>query len=152
MQSGLAEPGLKAFDTPPTLWQVTAILSHAMNKGDVMPKEEWGVKRVCPTTGKRFYDLNKDPIVSPYTGEVVVLDTGKGSRTLVADKADKSAKPKAEAKEEEEVVLDDDDLIDEDGDADVDLEDDDVLDDDDDGDTVALDDLADVAANDGDDD
>ncbi|NVK14211.1 MAG: FYDLN acid domain-containing protein, partial [Rhodobacteraceae bacterium] len=21
-----------------------------------MPKEEWGVKRVCPTTGKRFYD------------------------------------------------------------------------------------------------
>ncbi|MDA9944884.1 FYDLN acid domain-containing protein, partial [Paracoccaceae bacterium] len=24
-----------------------------------MPKEEWGVKRVCPTTGKRFYDLNK---------------------------------------------------------------------------------------------
>ncbi|MGB1705578.1 MAG: FYDLN acid domain-containing protein, partial [Paracoccaceae bacterium] len=22
-----------------------------------MPKEEWGVKRVCPTTGKRFYDL-----------------------------------------------------------------------------------------------
>ena len=36
-----------------------------------MPKEEWGVKRVCPTTGKRFYDLNKDPIVSPYTGEVV---------------------------------------------------------------------------------
>ncbi|MEM9438587.1 MAG: FYDLN acid domain-containing protein, partial [Pseudomonadota bacterium] len=20
-----------------------------------MPKEEWGVKRLCPTTGKRFY-------------------------------------------------------------------------------------------------
>ncbi|MCH1387576.1 MAG: TIGR02300 family protein, partial [Rhodobacteraceae bacterium] len=35
-----------------------------------MPKEEWGTKRVCPTTGKRFYDLNADPIVSPYTGEV----------------------------------------------------------------------------------
>ena len=35
-----------------------------------MPKEEWGVKRVCPTTGKRFYDLNNDPIISPYTGEV----------------------------------------------------------------------------------
>ena len=26
-----------------------------------MPKEEWGTKRLCPTTGKRFYDLNKDP-------------------------------------------------------------------------------------------
>ena len=117
-----------------------------------MPKEEWGVKRVCPTTGKRFYDLNKDPIVSPYTGEVVELDTGKGSRTLVADKADKSAKSKAEAKEEEEVALDDDDLIEDDAEGDVDLDDDDVLDDDDEGDTVALDDLADVAANDGDDD
>ena len=44
-------------------------------KGKKMPKEEWGVKRICPTTGKRFYDLNKDPIVSPYTGEVVELDT-----------------------------------------------------------------------------
>ena len=43
-----------------------------------MPKEEWGTKRVCPTTGKRFYDLTKTPIVSPYTGEVVTLDTGKG--------------------------------------------------------------------------
>ena len=52
-----------------------------------MPKEEWGVKRVCPTTGKRFYDLNKDPIVSPYTGEVVELDTGK-TRMIEADAED----------------------------------------------------------------
>ena len=43
-----------------------------------MPKEEWGVKRLCPTTGKRFYDMNRNPIVSPYTGEAVALDTGKG--------------------------------------------------------------------------
>ncbi len=42
-----------------------------------MPKEEWGVKRVCPTTGKRFYDLNNNPIISPYTGEVVEIETGK---------------------------------------------------------------------------
>ena len=52
-----------------------------------MPKEEWGVKRVCPTTGKRFYDLNKNPIISPYTGEVVEVDTGK-RRTITADAAD----------------------------------------------------------------
>jgi uncharacterized protein (TIGR02300 family) len=32
-------------------------------------KPELGTKRVCPTTGRKFYDLNKDPIVSPYTGE-----------------------------------------------------------------------------------
>jgi uncharacterized protein (TIGR02300 family) len=32
-------------------------------------RPELGVKRVCPTTGRKFYDLNKDPIVSPYSGE-----------------------------------------------------------------------------------
>ena len=56
-----------------------------------MPKEEWGTKRLCPTTGKRFYDLNKDPIISPYTGEVVSLETGKATRVMVADKADSDA-------------------------------------------------------------
>ncbi len=111
-----------------------------------MPKEEWGVKRVCPTTGKRFYDLGASPIVSPYTGEVVVLETGKGgAQSLVADKAATKAK-EAEA-EEEDLVLDDDIDIDDD---DADIPDDDVLDDDDD-DTVALDDIADVASDDNDD-
>jgi uncharacterized protein (TIGR02300 family) len=32
-------------------------------------KPELGTKRVCPVTGRKFYDLNKDPIVSPYTGK-----------------------------------------------------------------------------------
>lgn len=109
-----------------------------------MPKEEWGTKRLCPTTGKRFYDLGKTPPVSPYTGEVVNLDTGKGSRTLVADKSDKSAKPEVEADEEEELVLEETD-----DEADVDLGDD-VLDDDDDDDDVSLDDIADVAGDDDD--
>jgi uncharacterized protein (TIGR02300 family) len=113
-----------------------------------MPKEEWGVKRVCPTTGKRFYDLNRNPIVSPYTGEVVTIDTGKGGRSLVADKPDKKA-AKEVVTEDEELVLDDDIEI-EDDDDDID-DDDDVLDDDDDSDTVALDDLTDVAGNDDDD-
>lgn len=34
-----------------------------------MAKPELGTKRVCPTTGRKFYDLNRDPIVSPYSGE-----------------------------------------------------------------------------------
>ena len=50
-----------------------------------MPKEEWGTKRVCPTTGKRFYDLDKDPIVSPYTGEPVSLDADKAKRIAAED-------------------------------------------------------------------
>jgi len=36
-------------------------------------KSEFGTKRVCPTTGKKFYDLNKNPVISPYTGEVVPI-------------------------------------------------------------------------------
>jgi uncharacterized protein (TIGR02300 family) len=103
-----------------------------------MPNEEWGVKRVCPTTGKRFYDLNKDPIVSPYTGEVVELNTGK-SRMIEADAADAAS---AKAKEN---TADDTDVLDDDDDVDLDLGDD-VLDDDDDADTVPLEEIADVAS------
>ncbi|MCZ4353420.1 TIGR02300 family protein [Roseovarius aestuarii] len=106
-----------------------------------MPKEEWGVKRLCPTTGQRFYDLNKDPIISPYTGEVVELNIGK-SRSIKADAEDAETK-KMKAAEEDDVVLDDDD------DVDVDLGDD-ILEDEDDDDTVPLDEIADVASNDDD--
>lgn len=106
-----------------------------------MPKEEWGKKRLCPTTGKRFYDLNANPIVSPYTGETVTIDTGK-KRTMVADAEDAQTKKLKVNEEEDELVLDDDDTED-----DVDV-DDDVLDDDEDDDTVSFDDLTDVAADD----
>ena len=107
-----------------------------------MPKEEWGTKRICPTTGRRFYDLNKKPIISPYTGETVTLD--QNTRTRVAA-------PEKEKVVEEEPVLDEADdlakdfLPDDDTDSDVD---DDLLEDDDDD--VSLDEIADVAANDDD--
>jgi uncharacterized protein (TIGR02300 family) len=98
-----------------------------------MPKEEWGTKRLCPTTGKRFYDLNRTPPVSPYTGEVVSLDTPRTRNTMVTEKVAKE--PARELDElDDDVILDDD--------ADVDLEDE-LLEDDED-DNVSLDDLADV--------
>jgi uncharacterized protein (TIGR02300 family) len=34
-------------------------------------KSELGTKRICPETGRKFYDLNKTPVISPYTGNVV---------------------------------------------------------------------------------
>jgi uncharacterized protein (TIGR02300 family) len=34
-----------------------------------LAKPELGTKRVCPTTGRKFYDLDRDPVVSPYSGE-----------------------------------------------------------------------------------
>jgi uncharacterized protein (TIGR02300 family) len=104
-----------------------------------MPKEEWGTKRLCPTSGKRFYDLNKDPIVSPYTGEVVEIDSSK-TRMIAADAEDAVTAKAKEAEVDEDVVLDDDD------DVDVDLGDD-VLEDDED-DTVSLDEIADVSTED----
>jgi hypothetical protein len=101
-----------------------------------MPKPEWGVKRICPTTGKRFYDLNKTPIVSPYTGEVVSLDTPKG-RTLIAEKTASKA-PAGDIDElEDDVVLDDDDT-----------ELDEELLEDDEDENVSLDDIADVGGED----
>ena len=109
-----------------------------------MPKEEWGTKRVCPTTGKRFYDLNANPIISPYTGEVVTIETGK-NRTMVADAEDSHTKKAkaATAVDDDDLLLDDDEADDDD----VDLGDE-VLEDDEEDDTVSFDDLKDVATDD----
>ena len=104
-----------------------------------MPKEEWGVKRVCPTTGKRFYDLNRSPIVSPFTGEVVEIDIpGRKTGASTASRPSKSTPEPAEA---EDAILDDNDV-------EVEAEDD-LLEDDDD-DTVSFDELSDVAKDDDD--
>ena len=106
-----------------------------------MPKEEWGTKRVCPDTGKRFYDLNQTPIISPYTGKQVTIDTSK-TRTMVADAEDAQTKKMKIDADDDDLVLDDDDDVEDD---DVDLGDD-VLEDDDDDETVSFDDLGDVAS------
>jgi uncharacterized protein (TIGR02300 family) len=45
-----------------------------------MAKPELGTKRVCPETGRKFYDLNKDPVISPYTGKVVPIEPLARSR------------------------------------------------------------------------
>jgi uncharacterized protein (TIGR02300 family) len=104
-----------------------------------MPKQEWGTKRICPTTGKRFYDLNRTPIISPYTGEVVDIEV---ARRKMASSVISRAVP-----EKDDVLVEDleadDDLI-ETGVADDTELDDDLLEDDAD-DNVSLDDLADVA-------
>lgn len=104
-----------------------------------MPKEEWGVKRICPTTGKRFYDLNKTPVISPFTGEVVEIELPgrKGSSPMPTEAAKAKAKARVETIDADEPLLDDDDVVVE--------TDDDLLEDEDD-DTVSFDELSDVAA------
>ncbi|WP_210528901.1 TIGR02300 family protein [Rubellimicrobium arenae] len=105
-----------------------------------MPKEEWGKKRVCPTTGKRFYDLNRTPVVSPYTGQIVSIDVGR-SRTMVADAEDAQTK-RLKIGDEDDLLLDDDDAVDDDADLG-----DEVLEDDED-EEVSFEDLGDVAGDD----
>ena len=124
------------------LWQLPQIFRKIkVYKEEHMPKEEWGVKRVCPTTGKRFYDLNKSPIVSPYTNEVVELDQNK-NRMIAADAADMSTLRDKEADvDSEDIVLDEAD-----DDVEVNLADD-ILEDDEE-DTVPLEDIADISSED----
>jgi uncharacterized protein (TIGR02300 family) len=43
-------------------------------------KSELGTKRVCPDTGRKFYDLNKSPVISPYTGKVVPIAPASRAR------------------------------------------------------------------------
>ena len=61
-----------------------------------MAKSDLGTKRICPTTGKKFYDLNKNPVISPYTGEVVPIAAIPPPRTR-ADAAARAAAASAAA-------------------------------------------------------
>ena len=50
-----------------------------------MAKPELGTKRIDPETGRKFYDLNKDPIVSPYTGKSYPRSYFESGDTSIAD-------------------------------------------------------------------
>lgn len=63
-----------------------------------MAREELGTKRVCPESGRKFYDLSKDPIVSPYSGMSYPLSFFEGEKDKVAKPDDvvaAKAAPKA---------------------------------------------------------
>ena len=106
-----------------------------------MPKDEWGVKRLCPHCGSRFYDLTRDPMTCPECGKTFSAESlvaGRG-RTIISEKT--------AAKEREldlEDLTDEEDIEPEAGEAELD---DDLLEDDED-DNVSLDDISDVASED----
>ena len=74
-----------------------------------MAKAELGTKRVCPVTGRKFYDLNKDPVISPYTGEIVPITvlpvSRRGAAAAAASAPIAPLVPEAEAPEAAEVEL-----------------------------------------------
>ena len=101
-----------------------------------MPKQEWGTKRVCPTTGKRFYDLNRSPVISPYSGEVVDIDSIRRRAAGIIPEKD----VKVSGLVEEDI---DEDLIESAVGDDAELDDELLEDDGEEG--VSLDDIAEVA-------
>lgn len=114
-----------------------------------MAKPELGTKRVDPETGRKFYDLNKDPIVSPFTGKSYPLSFFETVKASAARAAPKNAPEPEENEEGIEVAETDEETVsindvedeDEGGSAKSDLpnvdgdEDDDVVDDDSDDDS-----------------
>ena len=73
-----------------------------------MAKSELGTKRVCPDTGRKFYDLNKTPVISPYTGKVVPIAAPARARPeAVVAPAPKEAEVTPEVAEAEFVSLED---------------------------------------------
>ena len=105
-----------------------------------MPKDEWGVKRLCPHCTSRFYDLQRDPMTCPECGHTFTAESlvsGRG-RTLISEKT---------TSKNEDVDIDDLNEEDLDADSGDDDLDDDLLEDDEDDD-VSLDEIADVAGGD----
>ena len=102
-----------------------------------MPKDEWGVKRICPTCSTRFYDLRTDPMACPNCGATFTVD----SLTSVKAKSFRPEKLKPEPVDIEDLpeIEADDDVIETDDDLD-----DEILEDEEDN--VDLDEIADVAA------
>ena len=107
-----------------------------------MPKDEWGVKRVCPSCSTRFYDLRADPMTCPSCGASFTVESLAAAKPK-ALRPEKVKPEEAETPEvtampaSEETIEEDDELEDE------------ILEDDDDN--VDLDEIADVASDDNDD-
>jgi uncharacterized protein (TIGR02300 family) len=115
-------------------------------------KADLGTKRICPTTGKKFYDLNKNPVISPYTGEVVPIApippprtrADAASRAAAASAAASAAEAPEPAEAEELVPLEEADAEENTGkvkapvlESEDDIEVDETLDDDDDSTFIA---------------
>lgn len=69
-----------------------------------MAKSELGTKRVDPETGRKFYDLNKDPIVSPYTGKTYPRSYFEESKAAAIEEEEETKEVDGDEDEGVEVV------------------------------------------------
>ena len=106
-----------------------------------MAKEEWGTKRVCPETGRRFYDLNNNPVISPYTGKEIILNKSTSEKIRPKMKSAEDQKDEKFEESDELLNIDDDLILEEEADS-SELEDE--LLEEDEQDTVPLEEITDV--------
>ena len=104
-----------------------------------MAKPEWGKKRICPSCGLKYYDLNKSPITCPKCkvefDPDIYLRSRKGKslspKNVLENNDDISNIDEIEIETDEEVVSDDDPILDiskddkdNDGEVEIEIEDD----------------------------
>lgn len=71
----------------------------------IVAKLEWGMKRVCPSCGARYYDLHKDPVMCPKCGAAYDPETvTKSRRARPAPVAEEPIEPMADEEIEAEAT------------------------------------------------
>jgi uncharacterized protein (TIGR02300 family) len=87
-------------------------------------KTEWGLKRICPSCGTRYYDMKKNPPVCPSCGKAFDAESHLRTRKgRAAPKAVEQAAPEeviadipvADGDEAEDAVIEDAEELGEDG-------------------------------------
>jgi len=68
-------------------------------------KTELGTKRIDPETGRKFYDLNKDPVVSPYTGKTYPRSYFEEGKIAAIEEEEEVAEKEVDAEDEEGVEV-----------------------------------------------
>jgi len=100
-----------------------AIGRPAQETEAMVSKPEWGLKRICPSCGARYYDLHREPVICPKCGTNYDPDTSLKSRRarppvapepiepMADEEVDADIAPGAEGETEEEgdeVTVEDD--------------------------------------------
>jgi uncharacterized protein (TIGR02300 family) len=90
---------------------------RAFGGGGCVVKAEWGLKRICPNCGTRYYDFRKEPPTCPACGTVYdpeALLKSRRARAVVVEEPRKLAAKASRVRDFEELPVadaDDGDLV-----------------------------------------
>jgi uncharacterized protein (TIGR02300 family) len=101
LNTAIYEAGFKALTAPQTVVMGTKLSSTRL----AVAKPELGTKRIDPETGRKFYDLNKDPIVSPYTGKSYPRSYFEEGKIAALEEEEEVAEKEVDTEEEEGVEV-----------------------------------------------